>query len=76
MYSWGHNGYSELGTGSSNQCLSPIRICPNMFGKVIEVIEVACGTHHSVALTSDGEVQLHSTMCYIYNSQLFQLLVQ
>ncbi|XP_023712816.2 RCC1 and BTB domain-containing protein 1 [Cryptotermes secundus] len=53
-YSWGHNGYCELGNGSSNQCLSPTVIGPNLFGK--EVIEVACGSHHSLALTRDGEV--------------------
>ncbi|XP_069687800.1 RCC1 and BTB domain-containing protein 1-like [Periplaneta americana] len=54
IYSWGHNGYCELGNGSSNQCLSPTIIGPNLVGK--EVIEVACGSHHSLALTRDGEV--------------------
>lgn len=57
VYSWGHNGYSELGIGSSNQCLSPTLILPNVFGKMTVVTEVACGTHHSLALTRDGEVQ-------------------
>ncbi|KDR17139.1 RCC1 and BTB domain-containing protein 1-like isoform X2 [Zootermopsis nevadensis] len=56
VYSWGHNGYSELGIGSSNQCLSPTLILPNVFGKMTVVTEVACGTHHSLALTRDGEV--------------------
>jgi RCC1 and BTB domain-containing protein len=69
MYSWGHNGYYELGNGSSSQCLSPTIIGPNLFGK--EVIEVACGSHHSLALTRDGEVLLlFSTGCYVQNSQL------
>ncbi|GFG32082.1 hypothetical protein Cfor_08566 [Coptotermes formosanus] len=54
VYSWGHNGYCELGNGSSNQCLFPTPIGANLSGK--EVIEVACGSHHSLALTKDGEV--------------------
>ena len=55
VYSWGHNGYSELGNGSSSQCLFPTVIGANLSGK--EVIEVACGSHHSLALTRDGEVR-------------------
>lgn len=66
VYSWGHNGYCELGNGSSSQCLSPTVIGPNLFGK--KVIEVACGSHHSLALTRDGEVQLYSTECYAQSS--------
>ena len=54
VYSWGHNGYSELGNGSSSQCLFPTVIGSSLSGK--EVIEVACGSHHSLALTRDGEV--------------------
>jgi alpha-tubulin suppressor-like RCC1 family protein len=68
IYSWGHNGYYELGNGSSSQCLSPMVIGPNLFGK--EVIEVACGSYHSLALTRDGEVPLFSTKCYDQNSEL------
>ncbi|XP_001600404.1 RCC1 and BTB domain-containing protein 1 [Nasonia vitripennis] len=53
IYSWGHNGYCELGNGSTNQGLTPT-LCLNLNEKVVTAI--ACGSHHSVALTEDGEV--------------------
>ncbi|XP_067014557.1 RCC1 and BTB domain-containing protein 1 isoform X2 [Anabrus simplex] len=54
LYSWGHNGYCELGNGSSNQCLAPILVQNALSTK--HIIEVACGSHHSLALTDEGEV--------------------
>ncbi|XP_013780686.1 RCC1 and BTB domain-containing protein 1-like [Limulus polyphemus] len=54
LYSWGHNGYCQLGNGSTNQGLNPGLISANLIGR--KVVEVACGSHHSIALTSDGEV--------------------
>lgn len=67
MYSWGHNGYSELGNGSSTQCLFPTVIGSSLSGK--EVIEVACGSHHSLALTRDGEVRC---CCILYTQHTAQ----
>lgn len=57
LYSWGHNGYCQLGNGGTNQGLSPGLITSNLIGR--KVIEVACGSHHSMALTSDGEVSMN-----------------
>ncbi|XP_011298019.1 RCC1 and BTB domain-containing protein 1-like [Fopius arisanus] len=54
VYSWGHNGYCELGNGSSNQGSTPTKVASNFEEKAI--ISVACGSHHSLALTEDGEV--------------------
>ncbi|XP_028577631.1 RCC1 and BTB domain-containing protein 1 isoform X3 [Podarcis muralis] len=54
VYAWGHNGYSQLGNGTTNQGVTPIQICTNLLIK--KVIEVACGSHHSIALSSDGDV--------------------
>ncbi|XP_006000619.1 RCC1 and BTB domain-containing protein 1 isoform X1 [Latimeria chalumnae] len=54
LYAWGHNGYSQLGNGTTNQGLTPVQISANLIMK--KVTEVACGSHHSLALTSDGEV--------------------
>ncbi|KAJ8310354.1 hypothetical protein KUTeg_012219 [Tegillarca granosa] len=56
VYSWGHNGYCQLGNGGSSQGLSPTLISTNLQGR--KVVKVACGSHHSMALTSDGEVCL------------------
>lgn len=54
IYSWGHNGYCQLGNGSTNQGLLPGIISSCLIGK--KVNEVACGSHHSMVLTCDGEV--------------------
>nr|XP_033804087.1 RCC1 and BTB domain-containing protein 1 isoform X1 [Geotrypetes seraphini]XP_033804088.1 RCC1 and BTB domain-containing protein 1 isoform X1 [Geotrypetes seraphini]XP_033804089.1 RCC1 and BTB domain-containing protein 1 isoform X1 [Geotrypetes seraphini]XP_033804091.1 RCC1 and BTB domain-containing protein 1 isoform X1 [Geotrypetes seraphini]XP_033804092.1 RCC1 and BTB domain-containing protein 1 isoform X1 [Geotrypetes seraphini]XP_033804093.1 RCC1 and BTB domain-containing protein 1 isof len=54
VYAWGHNGYSQLGNGTTTQGVSPLLICTNLLNKKVQ--EVACGSHHSVTLTSDGEV--------------------
>lgn len=55
LFTWGHNGYSQLGNGSTNQGVSPVNVSTNMQNK--RVIAVACGSHHSLALTHDGEVR-------------------
>lgn len=54
VYAWGHNGYSQLGNGTTNQGIVPIQVCTNLLIK--QVVEVACGSHHSMALAADGEV--------------------
>ncbi|KAM8974940.1 RCC1 and BTB domain-containing protein 2 [Pelodytes ibericus] len=54
VYSWGHNAYSQLGNGSTNQALTPCQVSTNLVNK--KVINVACGSHHSMVSTSDGEV--------------------
>ena len=54
IYTWGHNGYSQLGNGNTNQGLIPSLVTSGLQNK--KVIQVACGSHHSLALTDDGEV--------------------
>lgn len=56
MYSWGHNGYCQLGNGGSGQGLTPTLINTNLQGK--KILRVACGSHHSMALSQEGEVML------------------
>lgn len=56
MFAWGHNGYSQLGNGNTNQGLAPMLITATLHNK--KVTEVACGSHHSMALTHDGEVSM------------------
>ena len=56
VYTWGHNGYSQLGNGNTNQGLIPSLVTSGFPTK--KVIQVACGSHHSLALTDDGEVDL------------------
>uniref|UniRef100_F7BA83 RCC1 and BTB domain containing protein 2 n=1 Tax=Monodelphis domestica TaxID=13616 RepID=F7BA83_MONDO len=54
VYTWGHNTYGQLGNGTTNHGLIPIHISTNIGNR--KIIEVACGSHHSLVLTSDGEV--------------------
>jgi RCC1 and BTB domain-containing protein len=55
VFSWGHNGYCQLGNGSTNQGTIPMLVTINLSGRT--VVQVACGSHHSMVLTSDGEVR-------------------
>ena len=54
LYSWGHNGYCQLGNGSTNQGLTPALIQNSLLGR--KVVQVACGSHHSLCLTADGDI--------------------
>ncbi|XP_028249007.1 RCC1 and BTB domain-containing protein 1-like isoform X2 [Parambassis ranga] len=54
LFAWGHNGYSQLGNGTTNQGVAPGLVSTNLLNK--KVTEVACGSHHSMALTDSGEV--------------------
>ncbi len=55
VYTWGDNAYGQLGTGS-NIAFSNVPVAVNtsgvLNGKII--IQVASGSHHSIALASDG----------------------
>ncbi|CAB1347217.1 unnamed protein product [Coregonus sp. 'balchen'] len=54
LFAWGHNGYSQLGNGTTNQGVAPVLVSASLLNK--RVMEVACGSHHSLALTNTGEV--------------------
>lgn len=60
LFAWGHNGYSQLGNGTTNQGVAPVLVSANLLNR--KVTEVACGSHHSMALTDSGEVS--STFCF------------
>ncbi|GAB6032349.1 RCC1 and BTB domain-containing protein 2 [Chamberlinius hualienensis] len=54
VYSWGYNAYYQTGIETTSSNISPILISANLLPK--KVIEIACGSNHSLALTQDGEV--------------------
>lgn len=54
LYSWGHNGYCQLGNGTTNQGSVPTLIQGCLKDK--KVVEISCGSHHSMCLTDTGEV--------------------
>lgn len=72
VYNWGHNGYCELATGSTNQSLVPITVEGCLSDKV--VVEVACGSHHSVALTNEGEVGTSRKIHQLASVHKFKIL--
>ncbi len=58
LFSWGHNGYGQLGQGASiitAQGMFPKRLDGDFAG--VRVVSVACGGHHTVAVTAAGEVR-------------------
>ncbi|XP_049608712.1 RCC1 and BTB domain-containing protein 1 [Syngnathus scovelli] len=54
LFACGHNGFCQLGVGTANHELSQVLVTANIQNKKVK--EVACGAHHSMALTQDGEV--------------------
>ncbi len=54
VFACGHNGYCQLGDGCTHQSSGFILVGNNLSLK--KVVKVACGGHHSVCLTDDGEV--------------------
>lgn len=69
MYAWGHNGYSQLGNGTTNHGLTPALVSTNLLSK--RVTEVACGSHHTIALTTDGEVNFPLLALFLFNLRIF-----
>jgi len=53
LYSWGNNGYGQLGN-DIHGCTNT----PQLISNEHKVIQVACGLYHSIALTETGEVYL------------------
>ncbi|XP_026673021.1 RCC1 and BTB domain-containing protein 1 [Ceratina calcarata] len=55
VYSWGHNNYSELGNCTAVvEDSVPKQIKMDLSNKF--VVDIACGSYHSLALTREGEV--------------------
>ncbi len=55
VYSWGHNGYGQLGHGDTAiHTRIPTIVSHGLEGVIID--QVACGAYHSMALSKNGEV--------------------
>lgn len=44
---WGHNGYGQVGNGTTSDVLSPAQVASNVFA-------LSCGVIHTVAITASG----------------------
>ncbi|XP_037101637.1 RCC1 and BTB domain-containing protein 1-like [Syngnathus acus] len=54
LFACGHNGFYQLGVGTARYELSKVLVTVDVQNKKVK--EVACGAHHSMVLTQDGEV--------------------
>ena len=65
LFSWGHNGYGQLGQGmavtSGNYISLPHQIEGPLNG--IPIAKVACGGHHTLALSREGKARAHACTC-------------
>ena len=52
LYSWGHGGYGQLGHVEDEKTR------PVLVPLQKKVIQIACGSYHSIALTEEGEVKI------------------
>ena len=53
VYSWGHNSYMQLGNGGTSAGLKPCLLSRTIGCKITQI---ACGSHHSMVLTAEGDV--------------------
>ena len=58
LFSWGHDGYGQLGQGVT-MITSPESVPHMIRGSLVgaKVTQVACGGHHTLALTATGQVK-------------------
>ncbi|XP_047486162.1 probable E3 ubiquitin-protein ligase HERC4 isoform X1 [Penaeus chinensis] len=54
IYAWGENGFGQLGLNSTEPHTSVPKLVKSLARK--QVIQVACGSSHTLALTSGGEL--------------------
>ena len=54
LYAFGLNNYGQLGIGQTGDATWPEEVVGDLADK--EVIDITGGEHHTVALTSDGQV--------------------
>jgi alpha-tubulin suppressor-like RCC1 family protein len=57
LWAWGRNNYGQLGIGNKDNHTVPYQVHgPGNVGYLTNVVDVAAGDHHTLALKSDGTV--------------------
>ena len=56
LWAWGYNGSGQLGDGTTNETYPYGTTTPVQVSKLSDVIAIACGNFHTIALKSDGTV--------------------
>nr|WP_246525805.1 hypothetical protein [Geomobilimonas luticola] len=60
VWAWGYNNYGQLGNGTTTQSTTPVQVLP----AGSDIIAVAAGEYHSLALKSDGTMLAWGTNWY------------
>ena len=63
IWAWGHNGYGQLGLGDTNDRWFPQRLQSTLDSSRVRM--VACGSCHTVAVTTKGEVWAWGSEQYV-----------
>ncbi|HHT9114972.1 MAG TPA: RCC1 domain-containing protein [Candidatus Wunengus californicus] len=56
VWAWGNNFYGQLGDGSNANSVTPVQVKNNDGSILSDVIAIACGYWHSIALKQDASV--------------------
>jgi len=56
VYTWGYNGYGQLGNGDNTRRNVPVAVSTSVVLSGKTITQVAAGGHHSIALASDEKV--------------------
>jgi len=56
VYAWGRNYEGELGTGDTTGHATPVTVTVASGDPLTNVVSIAAGDYHSLAMTSDGQV--------------------
>jgi len=54
VYAWGYNGHGQLGDGTTNQYTYPVTVTVASGDPISNVVAIAVGGFHSLAVTRDG----------------------
>jgi len=56
VYAWGRNDEGELGTGDTTRHATPVTVTVASGAPLTNVVSIAAGDYHSIAVTGDGRV--------------------
>ena len=57
VWTWGYNGYGQLGQGNTTTVYSPVQVkSADGSSYLTDIIEIAAGAYHNLALAKDGTV--------------------
>lgn len=72
LYSWGDGDYGKLGRGGSDGSKVP-RLIEKL--QNVNIINIYCGPHFSVALSKDGQVYTWGKVFIFYNELIFCVIL-